>query len=106
VQAAQERAIVDAAPEQDPVETWRQRQLADPQADLVMDQRALGCPAELEVAEERMGIEAAQVAHEHRHQQRAGFLDVSRLQHLRGMPGGLSSASVPGKAPQAMGSMS
>lgn len=59
VEAPQEGTVVELRPEQHAVETGRQRQLADPHADLVVEERLLWIVVEFQVAEVRVGIDAA-----------------------------------------------
>ena len=68
VQAAQARAVVDEAPREDAIELLAERERADAQADLVVALRFGGRAVEHEVAQVRVGVEAAQVSREQLHQ--------------------------------------
>ena len=59
VEAPQEGAVVEPSPQQHAVEVGRQRQLADPHADLVVEERLFWIVVEFQVAEVRVGIDAA-----------------------------------------------
>lgn len=61
VQAAQERTVVDHPPPQESIETLRQRQLGDPNPDLVVDARSLRGACELEVAEMGVRVDAPKI---------------------------------------------
>ncbi len=61
VHAAQKRTVVDKAPRQHAGKVVTQRQLADAQTDFVMPDGILGMVVKDEIAQMRMGIEAAQV---------------------------------------------
>src|SRR3972149_11299999 len=59
--APQERAVIDVAPRQYTLEFFPERQLPDPQPNLVGPDRFLGATIKAEVAEMGVGVEAAQV---------------------------------------------
>lgn len=61
VHAAQERAVVEPSPGQQPIGEAAQREFADPQSHLVVAHRIAGDVVEDEVTEVSMGVEAAEV---------------------------------------------
>ena len=59
--AAQKRPVVDKAPKQYAIKVVPQRQLADAKTDFIMSNGMLRTVIKDEIAQMRMGIEAAQI---------------------------------------------
>ena len=77
MQAAQERAIVEAAPCEHAVEHIGKRQLADPHADLVVNERAHRGSIEQLASEVCVRVEAAQVPKQGVHDELTGTVEVA-----------------------------
>src|ERR1035441_426068 len=61
VHASQKRPIVNPAPRQQAIEAFSKGQFTDPEPRFVMTNRILGPPVENQVAEMRVGVEAAKI---------------------------------------------
>src|ERR1035441_1432410 len=61
IHATEKRPIVDQAPRQQAIEGFSKRQFTDPEPRLVVTNRILGPPVENQVAEMRVGIQAAKI---------------------------------------------
>ena len=83
--AAEKRPIVDAAPRQHASEVVAKRELADPESHLVMTDRKSRVMIERQVAEMRMGVEAAQVRLAEVHQDRERLAQVSCVLEVVGL---------------------